>query len=121
MTMSRKQFLRTLAGAGATALGASLLIGCSDDDDGGGGGTPNCIANGTSATIGANHGHTMSVSMADISAAADKTYDITGAGGHLHTVTITAAQFATLAANGSVQVTSTSGGAHTHAVTVACV
>jgi hypothetical protein len=128
MTMSRKQFLRTLAAGGATVVAASVvgsaaatLTGCGSDDDDGGGGDPNCVANGTNATIADNHGHTLNVAKADVSAGIDKTYDITGSAGHAHSITITAAQFATLAANNSVQVTSTSGGGHTHAVNVMCV
>lgn len=128
MTMSRKQFLHTLAAGGAAALGAPLLasLGACDSDDGGGepDGNPggaNCVANGSTATIGGNHGHMMTVTKADIAAAADKTYAIMGTAGHPHSVTITAAQFATLAANTSIQVTSSSDAGHTHSVSVACV
>jgi hypothetical protein len=38
----------------------------------------------------------------------------------MHSVTVTAAQFAMLQNNQSVSVTSTSGGGHTHAVTIMC-
>lgn len=122
MTMTRIEFLRTLAGAGAAALGTSLLLACgSDDDDGdGGGGDPNCATNGTRTTIGANHGHTLTVAMADVTAAAEKTYDIRGSSDHPHTVTITAAQFATLAANSSLTISSSSDSGHTHVINVTC-
>lgn len=122
MTMSRKDFLRTLAGVGAGAIGATLLIGCGSDDDGGmePGDDPNCVSNGTTATIGSNHGHSINVTMADISAGVEKTYDISGSS-HAHMVTITAAQFAMLAANTQVSVTSTTGTGHTHSVTIVCV
>ncbi len=123
MTMSRKEFLRTLAGVGAGAIGATLLMGCGSDDDDGGmepGDDPNCVSNGTSALIGSNHGHTINVTMADVSAGVDKTYDISGTS-HLHMVTITAAQFAMLAANTQVSLTSTTGTGHTHSVTITCV
>lgn len=120
MTMTRIDFLRTLAGAGATVLGASVLLACGSDDDDDGGGDPNCVTNGTRATIGANHGHTITVAMADVSAAADKTYSIQGSSDHPHTVTITAAQFAMLAANSSLQVSSSSDSGHTHAITIMC-
>lgn len=70
--------------------------------------------------ISANHGHELVVSEADVLAAADKTYDITGTSMHSHSVTITAAQFGMLAQGTSVMVTSTSGGNHTHTVTVTC-
>lgn len=119
MKMTRRQFLGAMGAAAAVAA-------CGGDD---GGGTPdsgpagrNCAMNGTSATIGSNHGHTITVSASDVAAGADKTYDITGTSAHAHSVTVTAANFATLQsnANGSIMVTSTSGGGHTHSVTILC-
>ena len=65
-----------------------------------------------------NHGHDLTVPMADVTAAMDKTYSIQGASGHAHDITITAADFATLAGGSAVTVTSTEGSAHTHDVTV---
>ena len=127
MTMTRKQFLRTLAGVGAGAVGASVLVACGSDNtttdaprqiDAAAAG--NCAANGTAVAIAANHGHVLVVSKADITAAAVKTYDITGTAGHAHSVTVTAANFAALAGNTSIMVTSTAGGGHTHMVTVSC-
>jgi hypothetical protein len=119
MSMTRKEFLTTLGAAGAAAL-----VGCGDD---GGGGSDssiarNCAMNGTSVTISANHGHVLTVSASDVAAGVEKSYDISGTAGHLHMVTVTAANFATLQsnANGSVMVTSTTGAAHTHSVTILC-
>jgi hypothetical protein len=119
MSMTRKEFLGTLIGAGA------VLAGCGGDDGGtpdSGGSQRNCALNGTTATIDANHGHVLMVLKSDVTAGVEKTYDIMGTATHTHSVTITAANFATLQsnANGSVMVTSTSGGAHTHSVTVIC-
>jgi hypothetical protein len=75
-------------------------------------------------TIGTNHPqpHTLMVPAADITAGTEKMYNIQGESAHPHTVTLTAAHFATLAGGGSVTVTSTSNGtpAHTHMVTVSC-
>jgi hypothetical protein len=76
--------------------------------------------NGTSVNIAGNHGHVLMVSKAEVTAAADKTYDITGTAAHSHSVTVTAANFATLASNQSVSLTSTSGGNHTHSILVMC-
>ncbi len=81
---------------------------------------PDCQANGTNPMIAGNHGHVLNVSKADVTAAADKTYDISGTAGHAHNVTVTAADFAKLKLNQSVQVTSTSTNAHTHTVTITC-
>ncbi len=117
MKMTRRQFLGTSAAAVAVAA-------CGGDDapaDAAFAGR-NCAANGTTTTISANHGHTITVSSSDIASNADKTYTLDGGAGHTHMVTVTAANFATLNSNsnGSVMVTSTSGNGHTHSVTIIC-
>ena len=117
--MTRKEFLGSL-------IGAAALLACGGDSDGGGADAAtsgkSCTTNGTTATIGSNHGHVLTVSAADVSAGVDKTYDITGTSAHAHMVTVTAANFTTLKnnPNGSVMLTSTSGGGHTHSVTIVC-
>ena len=60
------------------------------------------------------------VAAADIADPAARTYDITGEATHGHTVMLTAADFAELAANRRVTVTSSAVG-HSHAVTITCV
>jgi len=119
MTMNRQEFLRSIVGLG---LGAGALAACSDDSGGkdAPASTGNCLAHGTNVNIGTNHGHTLMVSVADLNAGVDKTYDISGTAGHAHSVTITAAQFATLKANTSISLVSSVGSAHTHSVTVGC-
>lgn len=88
---------------------------------GAGGASPaSCLDNGTNVTIAGNHGHVLAVPKEDVAAGVDKTYDITGAAAHAHSVTVTAADFAMLAGNTSVMVTSSSGAAHTHLCTVVC-
>lgn len=119
MTMTRKQFLRTIVGAGIGVAGVATLAACGDDS----GGTPDAPAGSCttpSATIGANHGHTMTVTKAEVTAGVAKSYDITGAGGHAHTVMVSVANFASLAIGGTVTITSSSGNAHTHDVVVMC-
>lgn len=64
--------------------------------------------------------HIMSVPNTDVTAGVDKIYDIMGNSVHTHSVTLTAADFATLKATGSVMVTSTVGALHTHPITVTC-
>jgi len=93
----------------------------------GGGGTatidappPNCLANGTRAIIPYNHGHTLDIPAADIAAGTPRSYDITGGADHSHSVSVTAAEMATLAGNGSIQVMSTTGGGHAHTIDVRC-
>lgn len=124
MTMTRKQFLRSILGASVGVAGVAALAACGGGDDGGG--TPTPDAPGATCTtptnsIAGNHGHTLVVSLADVTAAASKTYDIMGSSAHTHSVILTPAHFATLAGGGTVTVTASSGGGHTHEVTVQCV
>ncbi len=140
MGITRIQFLRSVVGVSASVIGGVALLGCKDDD----GSTiadappapidapklvdapviqpdaPAATCATTTAAITANHGHTIMVTAADITAGVDKTYDITGGSGHMHAVTVNAAMFTMLKAGMTIMVTSTLGAGHTHAVTVAC-
>jgi hypothetical protein len=75
----------------------------------------------TSIDIDSNHGHVLIVSSADVAAGIAKSYNIKGASGHSHTVTISAAMFATLKATGTLVTSSTENSFHTHDITVTCV
>jgi hypothetical protein len=77
-------------------------------------------ANGTRVTIGSNHGHQLTVSAADVQAAVERTYDITGTSSHSHSVTVTAAMFEMLARNMTVTVESTTDDSHSHTVLITC-
>ena len=142
--MTRLQFLRSLAGFGLAAVAVPTLAACQKQDDplppdasGGGMQTPDASASGspdagidgsmqpptcatTSAAIGTNHGHSMTVSAADVTAGVDKTYQIQGTSQHPHAVVLTAAHFATLRQTGTVTVTSSTDAMHSHSVTVTC-
>ena len=110
MTMTRKEFLK---GATFTLVVLGSGSGC-------GGGTP---PTDCGTTIELNHGHRFTVAKADATAGAEKTYHIQGGADHDHTVTITAAQFADLAAGTQVTVLSSVDiglGTHDHNVTVNC-
>jgi hypothetical protein len=121
MSLTRKQFLSSMIGVVAGAAGAALFVGCaSDDDDGDGGGDNNCLANGTTVTIQSNHGHTLTVSIADVTAGVEKSYNIKGGADHSHTVVVTAALFTTLKANTAIMVTSSSDDGHSHGVSIGC-
>ena len=123
MTMTRKDFLRSIVGAGVGAVGVAALAGCGGDD-GGGGGTPDspaAVCTTPAVAISGNHGHVLTVSLADVNAGVDKTYDIMGTSAHTHSVTVTAADFTTIKAGTTRMVVSTTGGGHTHSVTVMCV
>ncbi len=124
MTMTRKDFLRSLLGAGAGAVGVAVIAGCGGDD-GGGGGTPDApkvplTCASPNVVIASNHGHMMIVSQTEVDAAAAKTYNIMGTSLHDHTVMLTAAHFASLKTGGTVNVTSSSDGTHSHTITVMC-
>ncbi len=124
--MNRKTFLKKAAGAVVVAVPAYSLIGCSNDDSTNVAppedpSATDCLANGANATtITSNHGHSLSVSRADIDAGVAKTYSIQGTSGHDHNITLTAANFNTLKSAKTIQVESTSGGSHRHDVTVTC-
>jgi len=109
--MTRKEFLQ-----GAGAVVAVALTGCGDGGGGGGGG------NECGTTIDLNHGHVLTVAKADATAGVEKTYHIQGGATHDHTVTITAAQFADLAAGTQVILTSSPSTdlTHDHSITVNC-
>lgn len=123
--MDRKTFIQKSMGAMLIAGPTFYLFGCSSSDDGGvETSKPNadadCLANGTTTTIASNHGHTLTVSKADVQAGAAKTYSIQGTSGHNHTIHLTAANFTALKDNLSISVTSTNDDDHTHAVQVSC-
>lgn len=129
--MTRKQFLKHALGASAAVLGLTLLADCSSSKDSpdaapaGGMDAPaghgDCVQNGTNVTIGANHGHVMTVTKADVMAGVQKSYNIQGSADHPHTVTLTAAHFVSLAQNHAITTTSTTNAAHAHPIMVACV
>ena len=70
--------------------------------------------------ISANHGHVLTVPAADAAVAVTKTYGIQGTASPDHQITITSAQFASLAAGKTFDIASTNTFGHTHVVTVVC-
>ncbi|RLD30189.1 MAG: hypothetical protein DRI75_00500 [Bacteroidetes bacterium] len=123
--MDRKTFIKKTAGGLLLAIPAFALINCSPSDDSSSnspptGGNPDCLANGTNSSIGANHGHSLAVSSTDVNAGVEKTYNIAGSAGHSHSVTVSAANFNVLKNNQQISVNSTTGDAHTHSVTISC-
>lgn len=88
---------------------------------GGTGGSPTC-EDGAEATEISGHPHEMEpVPAGDITAATMQSYDVTGSG-HMHTVTLTPAQYAMLANGMSITVrTDEDENNHGHDVTISCV
>lgn len=127
--MERKTFIQRSIGALLVAIPAFSLTECSSSDNNSGVPNPNpnpggpqgnCIDNGTHSTISGNHGHTLTVSKADVMQAAQKTYSIQGSSSHNHNVTLTTSHFNSLQGSNGITVNSTSGDGHTHSVTVSC-
>ncbi|MGE0401587.1 MAG: hypothetical protein AB7T06_33105 [Kofleriaceae bacterium] len=119
--MTRKEFLRSVVGVGVGAASIAALAACGDD---GGSSTADAApAECTTPTnsITSNHGHVLMVSLADVNAGMAKTYDLTGTANHSHSLMVTAAQFQQLKDGQTLNLTSTSGGGHTHNVSVQCV
>ena len=124
--MKRIDFLKRIAIVATMGLPlVTVITSCSSEAD------PNpttppppdpkdCLANGTSSSIGSNHGHSITVSKTDVENGVEKTYAILGSASHSHDVTITAANFSSLKNATSIQVSSTSGSGHTHSVSVSC-
>ncbi len=104
-------------GTGGTGTGGTSTGGTGGTGTGGAGGAPPA---GCEETIATNHGHVLVVTPDDVAAGVDKTYDIMGSSMHAHQVTLTAADFTTLAGGGTVTTTSTTSSAHSHGITVIC-
>lgn len=119
MSMTRNEFLRSVLGVGVGAATVALVAGCGDD------GAATADAGNTCTSpanqIGTNHGHTLTITLADVDAAVAKTYDITGTAGHAHTLTITPQQFMQIKEGRTLNIESSNGLAHTHTITVMCV
>ena len=99
------------SGGGGTGPGGS--------GQGGSGGSSAMCGAVVSAAIFKNHGHQLDVPLADIDAAVDKTYDITGTASHCHQVTLTAADFMTLK-SGGVVTKKTCNGITQHELVLSC-
>jgi len=121
--MKRSDFIKRSVVLTAIGIPVALITGsCSNNEEVDPNNDPkDCLANGTTSSISANHGHSLTVSKTDVADGSQKTFSIQGSSSHSHEVTITSAQFAALKDNqNSIQVVSTSGNGHTHSVTVTC-
>jgi hypothetical protein len=125
--INRTEFLRSALALGGLGIGAAGLAGCSSSGPpsgtgatGGSGSARACDTHTVTDFIGSNHGHVLMVTAADAAAAMDKTYDIMGTASHTHSVTITAAMFATLETGDPVLTDSTTTSGHSHSITVMC-
>lgn len=117
MEKRRAFLIRFLALPFAGVLLARFLAACgtSTDEE-----VTGCAAGVVASTSG-SHIHTVSITRDDIVAGAQKTYTVTDNGNaHTHTVVVTAAQFADLASNTSVLLTTSLESAHDHQIVISC-
>lgn len=70
--------------------------------------------------IGANHGHTLVVSLAEVQAGVEVVYNIQGGSMHPHSVTLTAEHFTMLQQGMAVMVDSSVDAMHSHQIMVTC-
>lgn len=92
------------AGGGTSGGGGSSGGGCA---------TPTVM-------ISSDPKHAMMVTQAEITAAAEKTYNIMGTQTHNHTVKVTAAMFTMLGKGMTIMVNSSMDSSHMHMITVKC-
>lgn len=133
--INRRTFLGLTAGTIGLVSLETLLTGCGTSGSGyssgygsGSSSAPpavqggNCTQKGVQADVQVLHtpNHTVTVPSEDVAAGVEKTYLLTDNGSHhTHQVTVTAQDFAMLRQGQGVQKVST-GGSHTHVVTLNC-
>ena len=109
----------TSSSSGGEESGSSSSGGGDSSSSSTGGEASACSEDILSAEISNNHGHTLEIPLADIDAGVETTYDATGDSGHCHEVVLTADDFATLRAGGTVIKFSCNGGDHEYVLNCA--
>jgi hypothetical protein len=110
--LTRRAF--TLESALALLAGVTITVtGCGSSNPA----APTPVAADVSGAIGTNHGHTATVTGAQITAAGALSLNITGTATHPHTVALTGAQLQQIGSRQQVAVTSSTDAGHTHTVT----
>ena len=66
------------------------------------------------STVNSGHSHTAELPEADVDSTQNRTYSSSYSSGHIHSVTLTAANYETLRTSGEVTVTSATVSGHTH-------
>lgn len=127
MKYTRRTFFKQIAGFAVLSGGLQMFLsacGSSSSSTAAG----NCTTNGTTVTIGANHGHAAPViATADVAAEAQKQYSLGPADAtasppnHIHTFTVTAATFSLLQGNTAQTVTTDADNTgHSHPISIGC-
>jgi hypothetical protein len=117
--LTRTEFVKYALSTAAVAVFAPA---CGDDDDDSGTSGANCASGSVTTEIGTNHGHTLTVPLADVMSGAPKSYTLTTGNFHTHVVEVTAANFSALKGSGSVSglVTVVDATQHMHTVLLTC-
>jgi hypothetical protein len=113
MKTSRLAFVRGSVGVCTAGL---LTVGCGSDDDDDSHDTHTECTN----EIANNHGHKLTISVADKQAGVAKVYDIQGTSAHSHTVSLDADDFKDLAAGTTVILPSSTDAGHAHEIEITC-
>ena len=112
--LTRREF--TLEWALAVLAAATITItGCGGDDDPGTGPSPQ--PGDKSGVVSANHGHSAIVTAATLASPTSVTLHMRAQATHNHTLTLTAAEVTSIAANARVEKTSSTDDGHNHTVT----
>lgn len=106
-------------GAGVGGSGGGSAGTSAGGTAGSGGGNPGSCSAAITALIYANHDHELIIPLADIQAGVEKEYETTGSATHCHRLTLTSADFTTLASGGVVTKTSCSGTNHQYVLSCA--
>lgn len=117
--LGRREFTAQTVLALLSGVVITITSGCDGDDSptaptppGGGGG-----GGGATGTVSANHGHTATITSAQLTAGGAVTLDIRGSADHPHTVELTAAEVMQVANRTQLSKSSSSDQGHSHIVT----
>ena len=122
--MNRRRFIIKAGKAFPIVAGAIYIVGCDSNDsndadtgenNGNNGGPPTTLSVVSSTDAG--HSHSAAIPINDFSSSSAKSYQSSDSGGHIHSVTLSATQLATIGSGGIITVGSTNSGGHTHQFT----
>jgi hypothetical protein len=111
--LSRREF--TLESALAILSAATITISCGGSNNPTT--TPTTNSGNKEGSISANHGHTATITSAELTSRNSISLNIQGQATHNHIVELTAAEVTSIGANAQVAKTSTTDNAHNHTVT----
>ena len=111
--LSRRRFLEgALAGTSLAALLAvPVVVSCASDD------SSSSSSGGLDGTISGNHGHTVTITDAQLTDGAAVTLTLTTGSSHTHTLSVTAQDVQDMAAGTQVAAVSSTDDLHAHSVT----